>query len=320
MKLRWGIVGNSRIARQFMQAAIHHAGDTVVGVLSRSHQRHIREQDEIVLAGVYVDSWSEFIELKPDIIYISGGNGSRVQDLEKASGARCHILCEKPICSTLSELEVVKSLSFSSNVTLGVNHHLRFSNTHKKLKDLIVGGRFGALRKVSIRHLVSLPGFLREWRWKNPVSGGCVLDITCHDIDLLKFLTGEQVVDLKLVHVQMNAHGCETWVTSAGRLTNDIVFELEEGFDQPGHPGAVELFFDQAYVRAEGSLSQSGVGSIQVFEDNRAPSIEDVEPTHLYRQIVRSFRESIQEKRNHDIDFEQGIDNTEWALRLRRQF
>ena len=80
---------------------------------------------------------------------------------------------------------------------MGTNHHLRNAGAHRAMRDAIAAGRIGKPLAARVFHAVYLPPHLQGWRITKPeAGGGVILDITVHDADTLRFVLGDDPVEV----------------------------------------------------------------------------------------------------------------------------
>ncbi|MHB1485906.1 MAG: Gfo/Idh/MocA family protein [Saccharofermentanales bacterium] len=101
------------------------------------------------------------------------------------------ILCEKPIALSAEDAAEMISAAEKAGVTFSVGHCLRFSREYTILKDFLENGRFGRLRSLRLYRNSTVPPWSENnWLLKNDESGGALLDLHVHDVDMLLFLLG----------------------------------------------------------------------------------------------------------------------------------
>ncbi len=104
-----------------------------------------------------------------------------------------HVLCEKPMASTLAEAKAMVDAADEARRLLAVGHFRRFFPSSQLVKELIAGGALG--KPVSFEWSeggpfnwpAASPSFFR----KETSPGGVFADIGAHVLDLLLFWFGE---------------------------------------------------------------------------------------------------------------------------------
>ena len=110
----------------------------------------------------------------------------------RAAEAGKHVLCEKPIALTLAEADEMLAATGRMGVKFMVAQVIRFWPEYMAVKRILEGGELGAVRFVEARRLSARP----QWSWQGWLmqadkSGGAVVDLHIHDLDLLRWLLGE---------------------------------------------------------------------------------------------------------------------------------
>ncbi|WP_266079980.1 Gfo/Idh/MocA family protein [Haladaptatus caseinilyticus] len=101
------------------------------------------------------------------------------------------ILLEKPIATSLAEAKSIQNRCDESDVVTGMAMPLRYSHPMRQLKERYEAGSVGELVAVSGVNRGRMPG---GW-FVNPglAGGGAVADHTDHIVDIVRWITGEEV-------------------------------------------------------------------------------------------------------------------------------
>jgi len=107
-----------------------------------------------------------------------------------------HILLEKPIEASAARAAELYRVGKDYKKTLALGFVLRYTPFYEKLRQLIASGELGDLVSVTAsenldkRHSSS---FFRRWHRYSKNSGGMMNTKCCHDIDILRFVTGAEI-------------------------------------------------------------------------------------------------------------------------------
>lgn len=103
-----------------------------------------------------------------------------------------HVLCEKPMSLTSADCEAMLETARACGKRLMIGQCLRFEPLYLFLKDAIEQGTFGKVRNAFFERLSSMPrwGF-DGWYHDTSRSGGAIMDLHIHDVDMVRFLFGE---------------------------------------------------------------------------------------------------------------------------------
>lgn len=109
-----------------------------------------------------------------------------------AAAAGKHIFCEKPMAVNVADCEVMIQAAEQAGVTLMVGQVLRFLLPFLKVRELVADGAIG--RPISVE-ITRIGGGDRAatvpWRTRLEQSGGLLMEINAHEIDLLRCLGGD---------------------------------------------------------------------------------------------------------------------------------
>lgn len=112
-----------------------------------------------------------------------------------------HVLCEKPMATTLEECEEMVRTAHEAGKFLMIGHNQRLAKAHAVAKELINQGMIG--RIITFRTTFghggpetwSVDPGKNTWFFdKNKAAMGAMADLGIHKTDLIQFLTGQHVV------------------------------------------------------------------------------------------------------------------------------
>ena len=149
-----------------------------------------------------VESWENIFEFPKfaDCVLICTQDHMHMEPLGKAMEQGYDILVEKPISPVKEELIKLKEQTADYDGMISVCHVLRYSPFFRKLKEIIDAGTIGTL--INIQHMESIGfwhmahSFVRG-NWRNTAeSSPIILAKTCHDFDILLWLTGKKCLSV----------------------------------------------------------------------------------------------------------------------------
>ena len=138
--------------------------------------------------------YREMLKMKElDVITIAIPNYLHCQAAVDIARAGKHIICEKPLCTTLEEADTMLEAAQKAGVLLLYAEELLFAPKYVRAKQLITEGAIGEpfLAKQSEEH----PGPHMPWFWDvNRSGGGVMLDMGCHSIEYTRWVLGKPKV------------------------------------------------------------------------------------------------------------------------------
>jgi 1,5-anhydro-D-fructose reductase (1,5-anhydro-D-mannitol-forming) len=293
-KLRWGLIGASTIAREWVIDAIRAAGGEVVAVMSSDPVRARRFcQDNLIAKAV--TSFDALLDNGVDAVYISTTNELHFPQALAAAEAGKHVLCEKPLALNIADARRMVDACKAAGVVMGTNHHLRNAATHRALRAAIKQGRIGKPLFARVFHAVYLPPHLQGWRITTPTAGaGVVMDITVHDADTLRFVLDDEPLEVTALTQSggMAASGIEDGAMGAIRFRSGILAQFHDAFTTKFATTGFEVHGTEGSLIATNCMSQQPVGDVLL----RTAAGEDRLPLdheNLYARAVRAFHGAV---------------------------
>ncbi len=132
------------------------------------------------------------------IVNLSGPNHVHAQQAVAAAEAGRHVLVEKPMALTLDQCRVVRDAVARHGVKSIVGFVLRWNPLLVSLKSLVTQGTLGALSYAEVDYWHGLTPAYRGWEWASRIAtgGSAMLFGGCHGVDALRWLAGDEVVEV----------------------------------------------------------------------------------------------------------------------------
>lgn len=312
MTVRWGLIGASTIAREWVIGAIRATGGQVTSVMSSNAERgnaYAREngigKSTTDLAGLLAD---------PDIdaVYISTTNELHRDQAIAAARAGKHVLCEKPLAMSVEDALGMAKAAMDAGVVLATNHHLRNASTHTVMRDAIASGKIGKPLAARVFHAVYLPPHLQGWRLDRPdAGGGVILDITVHDTDTLRFVLQSNPVEVTAFSQEggMGKAGVEDGVMGVMRFENGVIAQFHDAFTAKYAETGFEVHGTDGSLISRNVMTQRPVGTVTL----RNADGEQLLPTsdaNLYETALAAFHRAVAGEGRPSATAEDGI----WSL------
>jgi predicted dehydrogenase len=103
------------------------------------------------------------------------------------------VISDKPLCTSLSELDEIEKLAREKNLAVGCQLDIRDNGLLQRLRQLIGDGELGEIHAISFggQHPLMF-GTRAGWYFEEGKHGGTINDIAIHAIDYIPWLTGLQ--------------------------------------------------------------------------------------------------------------------------------
>ncbi|MDQ2690978.1 MAG: Gfo/Idh/MocA family oxidoreductase [Chloroflexota bacterium] len=192
-----------------------------IGILSFAHHHgeayisHLRGMEGVELLGVadddtqrgqqiadqsearYYPSYEALLEAKPDGVIICTENNRHRPLVEMAAARGVHVLCEKPIATTLEDAHALVEACDKAGVLLMTAFPMRFSAPLLEIKARLDNGDFGDVYCFNATNQGELPTKHRTW-FVDPdlAGGGAIMDHTVHLVDIMRWFTSSEVATM----------------------------------------------------------------------------------------------------------------------------
>jgi myo-inositol 2-dehydrogenase / D-chiro-inositol 1-dehydrogenase len=186
--LRVGVVGTGRIGLLHAKILAHELPEAALAMAY--------DVSPAAAAGLGVPVAGSAEELigsdGVDVVAICSSTDTHVDFIVKAAEAGKPIFCEKPISLDLAEVERALAAVERAGVLFMVGFNRRFDPGHRSVRDAVAAGEIGETHLVRITSRDPEPPPLDYIHH----SGGLFLDMTIHDFDIARFVTGSEIVEV----------------------------------------------------------------------------------------------------------------------------
>lgn len=101
------------------------------------------------------------------------------------------VICEKPMALTLDDIDLMLNTEKETGRRLMIAHVCRFMPQYYELKRIITSGELGRPISLIITRESATPQWsVNGWLWNKSMSGGTLMDLSIHDIDLSNWFFG----------------------------------------------------------------------------------------------------------------------------------
>ena len=173
---------------------------------------------------VFTDYRELLAEADIEMVTIAAPNRLHAQMTVDFANAGKHVVCEKPLCMTLEEADLMIEACRKQGVLLMYAEELFFTPKYVKAKEMADQGAFGKvyLVKQSEKHF----GPHAPWFWDVDQSGGGVfMDMGCHGIAFCYWFLDRPKVSSVYCHMATHVHADKT----RGEDDSICIIEFENG-------------------------------------------------------------------------------------------
>lgn len=247
-KLKWGILGAARVNERLLPAIIEAQNAQLVAIASRRKGAAKATLDKYAPCHAdaiicYDDLDSLINDANVQAIYCPMANEEHAEWALKAIHAGKHILIEKPMATTLEDIETIEQAAIKNKVTVMEGFMYRFHPQHARVQEIVDSGLIGDVlsARASFSFLMK-PARMYRINRSMAEGGGAMWDIGPYAMHSLRwcFQQDGKPAEPKSViaHARLNEHGADI-------VTSGV---LDFGDDAEGRArfGHFDISFDRS--------------------------------------------------------------------------
>ena len=254
-----------------------------------------------------------------DAVLICAPTNQHAQLSLEAIAAGKHIFCEKPIDPSVEKIEEVKAAlaACGKDLVYQVGFNRRYDHNYRAMHDAVAAGKIGEVQyvRVSSRDPEPPPAEYAA------ISGGIFLDMMIHDLDMVRYLSGQEVVELYaqgacLIDPAIGEAGDVDTATITLKLSNGALATIDGsrkavyGYDQRG-----EVFGSKGcIVNANDSDSNIVISTVDGVTSEKPLWFFLERYMGSYQAEVREFIECIEKGEKPKVGIEDGLISIKLAL------
>jgi 1,5-anhydro-D-fructose reductase (1,5-anhydro-D-mannitol-forming) len=193
----WGIIGLGRIASgQIAPAIARSTSSELISVVSRDQAKAEAFAKEHGARRGTSDYHQMLADPEVDAVYIATPNAQHADQVVAAAAAGKHVLCDKPLATSVAEARRAVDACDASGVKLGITFQTRFHDGVAQARQLLADGAIGrpVVAQVQISAGRNLPV---SWRLDPALAGlGTINNLGVHGLDVLRYILGDEVAEV----------------------------------------------------------------------------------------------------------------------------
>ena len=136
-----------------------------------------------------------------DAIILATANNEKAEAIVEALQRGLHVLVDKPVVTSLEGLYKVEGELARTDLTIYPWFTMRFTPFFLGANRLVVEGRVGKVINCYVQnpHKLRLER-MKSWELDERINGGAIVDLGCHSIDIVRWFSGSEVVEVTAHH------------------------------------------------------------------------------------------------------------------------
>ena len=296
--LRYGIVGYGWLARDYADPALR-ALENARLVAACDPDPIARElaRSRGLIAVADIDALCDLI----DIVYIATPNSTHRDIVERAAARGKHVLCEKPMATSLADGEAMLAACARANVAYATAYDQRHHPAHRRLHAAIAAGDLGIVTAIRIVYACWLPATWTADNWRVDAArsgGGALVDLAPHGLDLVAMLLDDEIVEARaFAQRRVQAYEVDDGATIIARTRGDVLAQLHVAYNHPETlpRRRLEIVGTRGLATALDTMGQTPGGTLAIRDaaTGESNAIAFDERASPFVGLVRSFTNAV---------------------------
>jgi myo-inositol 2-dehydrogenase/D-chiro-inositol 1-dehydrogenase len=191
--MKVGLIGAGRIGRIHAENIAHNIPRVTIARIADVAADKVRDWAAgLGISRVSADFRDVLADPEIGAVLICSSTDTHADIVMAAAEKGKHIFCEKPVDLTVAKVKKALAAAQKARVTLQVGFNRRFDHNFRRIRDQVRQGVIGDPHIVRITSRDPAPPPPEYVK----VSGGIFLDMTIHDFDMARYLSGSDAVEV----------------------------------------------------------------------------------------------------------------------------
>lgn len=312
--LRWGLISTAHINRALIPPLRTSQRNQLLAVASRTQEtahRYAMEWDIPLAYGSYQEMLDD---PQIDVVYNSLPNSLHAEWTVKALQAGKHVLCEKPLATTLEDVDAMQDAARKTGRFLTEAFMYRHHPQTLKVKQMVAAGAVGKVSLIKGEFTYNMKSE-QNVRLFPELGGGSVWDVGCYPISYARFVLGSEPQEVFGWQVK-GARGVDEGFSGQMRFPGGAHVQFDSGFRSP-YRSRIEIVGDKGALVVPHPFNPGLNVDVRLW-DGEKWEIINMPDQELYIGEVEDLADAILEGKPPRISLEYSRNNVKTILALLR--
>lgn len=196
-EIKAGVVGTGFIGTVHAEA-IRRTGAQLVGVVASNPESG--ERAAARMGTQAFASLDDLLAVDVDVVHVTSPNAFHADQAIACLRAGKHVVCEKPLATTLDEAIAMKQVADETGLVNALNFNIRFYPQIHEARARVAAGDVGKPILVHGHYIQDWLLYDTDWNWRLETAAGgetrAISDIGSHWLDAMTFVTGEPITQV----------------------------------------------------------------------------------------------------------------------------
>ena len=328
--IKTGIIGLGRLGKTHAENLVYRVPNIELVAACSIVDSELKYAKEVLGVQNTFKDFNEMIDSgNLDAVAIVSPSEYHTKQIQYAMEAGLHVFTEKPMGTNVEDIEnTVSVINNHPDQIFQLGFMRRYDESYQYAKKMVEEGELGEItlvRSYGIDPSEGLDSFV-EFA-KNADSGGIFLDMAIHDIDLVRWFTGEEpkkgwALGNNKAYPQLDELGETETSAALLQLEDEVMAILVAGRNAAhGYHVETEIIGTKGMLRVANAPEKN---LVTIYDNNGV-----VRPTsqnfperfkEAFLNEILEFAKCIEEQRQPEITAKDGLESTKIALKLQESY
>lgn len=245
-----------------------------------------------------------------DVVFITSPDAMHKDDMALALKHGKAVLCEKPLAMNAAEAEAMARAAKSAGVLYGSGQNFRYNRSLEWMREQVAAGKIGQPQLAHAQYCYPAGQAPRRWIADPTLAcGGPIADVGVHCIDALRFVLGEEVLNVStLARKESDADQVEATASLQMEMTGGVLANVTASARSP-YRTLVEVAGSEGALIAENGLTVDRPVEIVLRRGGEVVETKTVDNGDGYVRMLDSFAQAFRGAEAFRASGEDGVLN-----------
>ena len=198
-RLGYAMIGLGEIAKHFGGGVGMSQHSKITGLVSGDRAKAEQWATQYGVPKDSIYSYEDMDRMRSnkaiDAVYIGLPNSMHAEFTERSAKAGKHVLCEKPMCTTVAEGERMIAACRAAKVKLMIAYRMQYEPLTQEAIQRLRSGEIGEVHAIETWFGFDIQQGV--WRTQRKLAGGgCLMDVGIYSLNATRYLTGEDPAEI----------------------------------------------------------------------------------------------------------------------------
>jgi len=312
--LKWGLISTARINRALIKPLRASERNELLAVASRTQETADQYAAEWEIPRAFGSYQAMLDDPGIDVVYNSLPNSLHTEWTVKALQAGKHVLCEKPLATTLEDVDEMMEAAQSSGCYLTEAFMYRHHPQTLKVKEMVEQGLVGKLRLVKGDFTFNIDSE-RNVRLDPGLGGGSIWDVGTYPVSYTRYILGSEPEEVFGWQVK-GSSGVDEVFSGQMRFAGGELAQFDSGFRSP-YRSRIEIVGNEGALLVPHPFNPGLEVDVRLW-DGEKWEIFDMPAQELYIGEVEDLADAVLLGKTPRISLEHSRNNAKTILALLR--